>query len=255
MLSTFGIENPDSSELSGRGRGCGDSIRIRAVVPFLDEEERLGGLLEQLRDHGIDYLVAVDGGSQDRSSQIATERADEVREEPGGLARQLNHGAEGAHEDVLFFVYADSVLPAKLRVTIAKALEDPECVGGAFPLQLEDDRALYRWISRGANLRTRLGIGPFGDQGIFVRRTSFTAIGGYRSDQILEDFDLVSRLRSVGRFRVVGSPIRSSTRRWHRDGVLSTTAQHWWALGRHLAGIRRDSETGSSLDQVRTGGR
>ena len=242
--------------------GAGEPT-ICAVVPFLDEEERLAGILEQLSEqpgeqlgrHRIDEIVAVDGGSRDRSLEIARKHADRVLSASGGLASQLNLGARDTEAEILFFVYADSILPADFRRTITETLCDPGCVGGAFPLALDEERLLYRLIAFGANLRTRLGLGPFGDQGLFVRRSAFQEIGGYRPQPILEDFDLVARLRTLGSFRIAGSPLRSSTRRWREHGVLKTTAHHWWALGRHLTGKHRAASNGCALDRVRTGGR
>ena len=230
-------------------------LTVRAVVPVLDEAKGLSRVLAALRAEPFDSVVAVDGGSRDDSVAIAREGGAEVRRETGGLAAQLNCGAQGGGEDVLFFVYADSELPPRVVSQIREALADETVVAGAFSLRLRSDRPLFRWISRGANWRSRLGLGPFGDQGIFVRRPVFEELGGYRADRQLEDLDLVQRLRRRGRFQLLRSTLGSSIRRWERHGLLITTAHHWWALGQHLVGVPRTPGVPTELDRWRAGDR
>lgn len=232
-----------------------EQLTVRAIVPVLDEAQGLGPVLRALRSEPFSSVVVVDGGSRDESVSIARGQGVEVLTEPGGLAAQLNRGAAGATEDILFFVYADSELPPRSVEKINSALRGPETVGGAFSLRLADDRPLFRWISRGANWRSRLGLGPFGDQGIFVRRRVFEVLGGYRSDRILEDLDLVQRLRREGRVELLRSSLGSSIRRWERHGLLITTAHHWWALGQHLVGVPRTPGVPTELDRWRAGDR
>ncbi len=231
------------------------STTIRAIVPVLDEAERLESALLRLRDAGVDFLVVVDGGSRDRSLEIAHCHADLVKFESRGLASQLNRGAEGATEEVLFFHYADAVAPPQLRAAITRTLTDPRALGGAFRLQLEPHSPLLRFISWGANLRTLCGLGPFGDQGIFVRRSAFEAVGGYCPDQLLEDLDLVRRLRRLGAIRVQREVMFSSARRWQEDGHLRTTFRHWRTLALHLLGRGHSPQSQASYARWRRGGR
>jgi GT2 family glycosyltransferase len=75
-----------------------------------------------------------------------------------------------------------------------------------------------RLIEAAANWRGRaLGI-IFGDQGLFVRRETFVAAGGFPGQPLMEDYEIVRRLRSRG--RVVLLPLRAitSARRWEARG-------------------------------------
>jgi len=245
-------EEPSSGEAA--------PFTLRAVVPFLDEEEHLPAALARLRSGGVDTLVAVDGGSTDRSPELARRRADTVLQSGRGLAAQLNLGARDGHEEAILFAYADIELPSDFRTIIERTLLRPGVVAGAFSLRLAGrdpghGRLRRTLIAAGANLRTRCGIGPFGDQGIFVRRRAFAAIGGYRAEPILEDLDLVRRLRRLGSLEVSRQPVLASARRWERDGYLRTTLLHARVLTLHLRGRSRPTGGSCPFEGARRGGR
>jgi len=87
------------------------STTIRAIVPVLDEAERLESALLRLRDARVDCLVVVDGGSRDRSLEIAHRHADLVKVEPRGLAAQLNRGGGGRGRRMFFSFIMRTLLP------------------------------------------------------------------------------------------------------------------------------------------------
>ena len=207
---------------------------ISVVLPVLDELCRVGSALAALRAVGDHELVVADGGSTDGSLERARELADTVVVEPGGLARQLNRGAAATSGDVLFFPHVDTVLPVSWPQRIRQLLGEPRVLGGAFRLGLDSPRFTYRLISALANLRTACGVGPFGDQALFVRREAFEEIGGFREDVLLEDLDLVLRLRRRGRVVVAPETVRSSVRRWEHHGLLGCTLRNWCFLAAYL---------------------
>jgi hypothetical protein len=79
----------------------------------------------------------------------------------------------------------------------------------------------------GYRLRARVFQPIYGDQAIFVRRAAFDAIGGYRELEIMEDYDLVQRLRRRGRVTVLPLEVRTAARRHRRHGTLLTVARMW----------------------------
>jgi len=213
--------------------------RVSVIVPALNEEIVLPSTLESLRDRGFHEVIVVDGGSRDRTIAVAAPLSTRVLEESGGLARQLNRGAREATGDVFLFHYADLRLPEGALGTLRRALEAPEVVGGAFALDLDSPRVVFRWIAWCANFRTRLGFGPFGDQAIFARRDAFERVGGYPSEEVFEDLGLIKRLKRSGRFVILHPPVLSSVRRWEADGLLTTTWRHFWASILYLLGAER----------------
>ncbi|MEM7164883.1 MAG: TIGR04283 family arsenosugar biosynthesis glycosyltransferase [Planctomycetota bacterium] len=213
-------------------------MKISVIVPVLNEAERIGAHLTQLRSAEPHQLIVVDGGSDDGSVASASDVADRVVSAPRGLAQQLNAGAEAADGEALVFVYADTQLPSTWPATIVQTLAQTNCVGGAFRLALDDRRWRYRFTAFAANLRGAIGCGPFGDQALFVRRDIFADVGGYDATALLEDLDLVRRLRRRGRVQIASAAAVTSVRRWEAGGFLATMLRNWKYLACHTLGLR-----------------
>ena len=212
---------------------------VSVILPALNEEQALPCVLDRVRALDAKDVILVDGGSHDATASIAAGRVDRLIVQEGGLARQLNAGAAVATGDVLLFHYADVRLEAGALASIARALDDPRVVAGAFRLALDSSRCVFRFIAWAANLRNRTGFGPFGDQAIFVRRAVFEELGGFVPGAVLEDLDLVLRLRRRGRFCLLRDRAVSSVRRWEQGGVLRTSWAHFRVSVYYWLGLRK----------------
>ena len=183
--------------------------------------------------------MVADGGSSDATLAIAREAGARLVESSAGRGGQLNAGARAALDagaDVLLFLHADTVLPAGARALIERAVASG-AVGGGFEVRFDDPRRIFALGSRIVNLRTRLLRAPLGDQAQFVTGEAFLALGGFREWPILEDLDLMRRLRKHGRVEVVRAPATTAARRFVEGGIARTIAINWsiWAL--YLAGV------------------
>lgn len=197
----------------------------------------------------IDDIVLVDGGSRDRTLQIAAEAGVRVVHAPRGRGPQLNAGAAATEAEILWFLHADSVPPAGGAANIRRALDisnstEGGAVGGAFVLRFDGRARLYRlgeWVV--AQRSRRYGM-ALGDQGQFVRRDAFDAIGGFPDWPILEDLEFIRRLRQVGRLAILQPPIVTSARRYRQGGLIRTTVRNWlifalYGLGVPVASLAR----------------
>lgn len=202
---------------------------ISVIIPSYREGEHLGRALEGLcRDGPRDVVVAA-GSPEDAAAARRLGRARVVRSLPG-RAMQLNAGAAAASGDILLFLHADTRLPPGAMDAVAAALgEGDGIVGGAFRLAICSPRRALRLVALGANLRARWLRRPLGDQALFVRREVFHDLGGYRSLPLMEDADLVRRLRRRGRLVLLELEAETSARRWETSGILRTTAANWLA--------------------------
>jgi rSAM/selenodomain-associated transferase 2 len=202
---------------------------LSIIVPALREAENLARLLPVLRAAapGAEIIVA-DAGSDDGTREIAARVSGvTVLDCPRGRARQMNAGAAAARGESLLFLHADTALPAGFEASIARALADPDVVGGRFDVRLDNPAWPYRLIGGLMNWRSRLSGISTGDQALFVRRAVFEALGGYLEIPLMEDIEFTSRLKRRGRLAALRDRVVTSARKWEREGVLRTVLLMW----------------------------
>jgi glycosyltransferase involved in cell wall biosynthesis len=193
---------------------------ISFVVPAWNEEVRLPATLAALRLAGAASgrafeIVVADDGSTDRTAEIA--RAAGARVVPVAhrqIAATRNSGARAASGDLLFFVDADTLVPADV-VRAALAALDAGAVGGGAAVRFDAraplwGRALLALVVLSFRL-ARLAAGCF----LFCRRSDFEAVGGF--DEALyasEEIPLSRALGRRGRFVVLGEAVVTSGRKF-----------------------------------------
>lgn len=151
-----------------------------------------------------------------------------------GRARQMNAGARRASGRTLLFLHADSQLtPALLQPLLAPNRANG---WGFFAVRLLPDQGLLRWVACLMNLRSRLSAIATGDQGIWVARNLFEALGGFPDQPLMEDVSMSARLRRHSRPVILPGRLGSSGRRWQARGAVRTVLQMWWLRLRYWAG-------------------
>ncbi|MDW7772985.1 MAG: TIGR04283 family arsenosugar biosynthesis glycosyltransferase [Desulfobulbaceae bacterium] len=212
-------------------------MNISIIIPTLNEEKTLGRLLCTLKAYaGLELLVA-DGGSDDRTLEIAQYYGAKTVSSGPGRGRQQNRGAEAATGDILLFLHSDTLLPAEFSGYIYSLLSLPGTAGGAFRLKIDAPGAGYRVIEWGANLRSSLFQLIYGDQAIFVSRKLFFQAGGFPDQAILEDVELVRRLNKFGKIRLAPAVATTSARRWLKLGLVRTTLLNQMMLAGYLLNV------------------
>lgn len=213
---------------------------ISVIVPVKDEPP---GVVERLARFAAtadeSELVVVDGGGDERTRQAFREAGARVLHLPGTRGSGLAQAAASARGDALFFLHADSQPPDDALALISRSLEDG-ADAGAFSLAYEGADRRMRWIAWWANRRSRLGM-PFGDQGIFCRRSTYERTGGFRDLPICDDLDLVRRLRKAGAFVVRPEKTVTSPRRYREAGALRQVLRTWRVLAGYYAGVRPET--------------
>ena len=192
---------------------------ISVIVLALDEEVRLPACLAALAGQAPHELIVVDGGSSDRSVEIARAAGAQVIASEPGRALQANHGAAAAVGDILLFVHADTRLaPGALELVEQTLAADPGIVGGSFTLRFDHAGVILRLFEAFGGLYHHVFKSLYGDRGIFVRRSAFLALHGFRPLPFMEDYDLGRRLPRLGRIRILCRPVTTSAREFEAQG-------------------------------------
>ncbi len=214
--------------------------RVSVIIPTLDEEQRLPRLLERLAlEVPRPEIIVVDGGSLDHTVDKARIWADQVFSTAPGRAYQLNQGAKAARGEILWFLHADSEPPKQSVVKIIEVMHNrPELLGGAFRLKFDRNDPAMRVIAWGANVRSRLFAMPWGDQGLFVRKTVFLELGGFPDLPKVEDFEFQRLLARRGKTYLMKDAMVTSARRYDEMGKMKAMAMNfntlWWSYRRKL---------------------
>ena len=211
-------------------------MNICVIIPVLNEAKVIERNLRDLNKNLITETIVSDGGSNDATVEIASRFAKVVRSNPG-RGTQMNFGAKAATSDILLFLHVDTILPDQWRERILSSMANEGVVGGAFSLSIDSDRLSHRIIAATANLRSRLTKLPYGDQGIFVKRSVFEKIGGFKDIPIMEDVDLMRRLKKSGKIVILDDKVKTSARRWEKEGIVYTTIRNWLLLTLYYMGV------------------
>jgi len=201
------------------------------IVPVLNEAGTIGVLLNHLRSLDTTEkteIIIVDGDPDCTTTHAITDSNVTTLSSKGGRARQMNAGAAVASGEILIFLHADTELPTNALGIISTVMGQGRYIGGAFDLGIKSDRFAYRLIAKAASLRTRVTRIPYGDQAIFMRRDFFCNIGGYRDIPIMEDVEIMQRVKKLGeRIYLIRDRVQTSPRRWEREGILYCTVRNW----------------------------
>jgi len=210
---------------------------LSVIVPALDEAAALGRTLERIqRADGIEVILC-DGGSRDATREIAAQAGASVLVSAGGRAARQNAGAAVARGRQLLFLHADTLLPDGYADLIRRALDRPATVAGAFRFGTDGSGAAMRLVEWGANVRSAVFQWPYGDQGLFLEKRVFDELGGFAPLPIMEDYELVRRLRRRGPVATLGAAAITSARRWQRLGALRTTLRNLAMVAGFRAGV------------------
>jgi rSAM/selenodomain-associated transferase 2 len=213
-------------------------LKLSVIVPMINEERAIAATLEAIRAGAPRAeIILIDGGSSDRSVEIARPRCDRLIEGRRGRARQMNAGAIVSSGDAIAFVHADTILPSTFAREIDFALSDARVAGGRFDLAFDIHHFAFDLVATMINLRSRMMRSATGDQAIFVRREVFDRLGGYAEIDLCEDVDFVRRMRRVGRVACLRSRVITSARRWQSGGIVRTVLRMWLIKTLFLAGV------------------
>jgi len=208
---------------------------LSVIVPTRNEELALPATLAALtaqQDHPWQVeLVVVDGGSEDRSVQIARDFGAVTVLMPASRGGQLRAGAEVASGEVLMFLHADVLLPLGALTAAAKSLQQPESAAGCFRVEHQCSKAagaLTRRCMRLADQRSASRALPYGDQALFCTRELYQQVDVMPAIPLMEDIAFARALQKHTPITRLPLTVTTSARRFEQRPVRTTLC--WWTF-------------------------
>lgn len=216
------------SAAHGCSLGSGEQPEFSVIIPVWHEAEGINGLVAHVREAACGErveIVVCDGAPQADTLAVLRDGAVVRVCAPQGRAVQMNAGAHAASGRILLFLHADTRLPPGAFAAMRQGLLQLESTGkggaGAFMLGIEGARGFLYAVQVGANLRNRWTRTPYGDQAQFFRATYFRLLGGYSALPLMEDVDMMRRIRDRGDdIALLPLSVSTSARRWRAEGAV-----------------------------------
>ena len=218
-----------------------DKPLLSVVIPTLNEAKVLGATLERLQQADNVEIIVADADSQDGTGDIATNHGAKRLTVTTGRADQLNQGVKQSTGRYLLFLHADTLLPHNYSDQIFSALKNPRTVAGAFRFKTDVSSLAMRLVEWGTNFRSSILQWPYGDQGLFMERRVFDEMGGFPAIPIMEDFELIRRLRRRGTIITLANEAITSARRWQNLGIVRTTIINQLMIAGFLTGVSAET--------------
>ena len=213
---------------------CYKSPSVSVVIPTLNDAEPLAEVLGEIAGTDGFEVVVVDGGSQDDTEAVCERHGARFAHCRPHRARQMQRGAELACGRLIWFLHADSRVEPALLDALRNAAGS--VAWGRFDVRLSNPSPVFEVIAWSMNQRSFLTGVCTGDQGIFVSRRLLEAVGGMPDQPLMEDVELSKRLRRLKRPTRMRERLVASSRRWEREGVVSTTLLMWSIRLRYFFG-------------------
>lgn len=195
---------------------------ISVIIPTHNEADNLKELIPLIWREGhskILEIIVVDSQSSDATPQIAkTLRARLIQSEIRTRASQMNLGAKHAKGSIFYFVHADSRPVKGFAQDIQENFLNRKLVG-CYRYSFNSPHFLLKinsWFTRFNGI-----FAGGGDQTLYITRSLFEKLGGFNEKfTIMEDFDLIRRIRKVASFHVIPKEVIVSARKYEANGWL-----------------------------------
>ncbi len=219
-------------------------MALSIIIPTYNEESSISDLLKHLKA-GISSdqeseIIVVDGGSNDDTVRIVESSGVQcIISERKGRAAQMNVGAEASKNEMLYFVHADSFPPISFAEDILESLDmgfESGCYRYKFDHYPTPLLKINSYCTRFDRIMVRGG-----DQTLFITRTLFDELGGFREDfRIMEDYDLIEKIQKNAEFRIIQKDAIVSSRKYKDNGYFRVQIANLTVFMMYFAGASQE---------------
>ena len=195
---------------------------ISVIIPTYNEASNIKILIPliwELSEGKVEEILVIDGNSTDETVELAKSLGAKAFICPKkSRAAQMNLGAINSTSSIFYFIHADSRPIKGFVQDILKNCENGK-LAGCYRYSFDKDHFLLNinaWFTRFNGI-----FAGGGDQTLYITRSLFDELGGFNENYtIMEDFDLVRRIRKISKFHVIPREIKVSARKYEVNGWL-----------------------------------
>jgi len=220
------------------------------VIPTLNEEENIAKCLQSIRNQ--DYknfeIIVADGGSTDKTVEIASKLADKVLfEAKRTIAAGRQKGADEAKGEVIVFADADAFYPPNWLSSLLRHFDDETVASAHGKIYLAEATFAEKFFHKSANLffkaSNALGHPTGAGANLAVRKTHFHQVLGFDTDLVTgEDVLLQKKLKKKGKIIFSDDSIAfvsaRRVRKWGYAKFFLFHVKNWLLLARKKQPMR-----------------
>lgn len=200
---------------------------ISVVIPTYNDESVIASTIAHLKENAyqrlIKEIIVVDAGSSDKTVMEAEKAgATVIHSIRKNHSSQMNLGVEHATGKILYFLFPGSFPPKNFTNEIVRATQKGYFMG-TFTLRFDYKHWVLNTLSWFARIKTNFA--RIEDQSFFVLQELFIKAGAFREDfSILEDQEIIKRLKRYSSFIVLKDKISASATKYLSQGVVRSGA-------------------------------
>lgn len=220
-----------------------DQFDISIIIPTLNEEAHIGGVLDAIKQHcdaRLQYeVIVVDNGSSDRTLEVVGEKGAITLYEPKGSISSLrNLGASKARADILVFldadVYPKNAWGRRIELVVERLHNQPSIITGSFCGVSSENNWIERiWFSPRATLKK---INYMNSGHMIIHRSLFSRVGGFNiALETGEDYEFCSRARKMGALIKNDPELEVMHAGYPKNLTRFFTRERWHARGDYIS--------------------
>lgn len=211
-------------------------LKYSIIIPTYNEELFIEKVLKSLAKIENSEIIIADGGSSDKTIEIAKEYNVKIVKSKAGRGIQLNEGVKISGGEILCFLHADTLLPENGFNLINEFFKNSDNKICRFKLGFDISHWLldrYKTYSKFDTVFTR-----FGDMFIAIRKNYFDEIGGFPNWKTFEDVEFLSKASAKVKIGILNSEVISSARTFTKFGLINQQIYNGYLMTKYLLGFR-----------------